>query len=179
MNRDVALIETATGVLRGANGAVRAFKGVPYAAAPVGELRWRAPQPAKAWAGERDALRFGPICPQPGAHPPHGMSEDCLTLNIWTPAGASGLPVMVWFHGGGWRRGAGSSGRTHGENLASQGVVIVTVNFRLGILGFMAHPPCHRNPRTASHPTMRFSTSSLPLNGCATTSAPLAATRIT
>ncbi len=65
MNIDVALIETATGVLRGANGAVRAFKGVPYAAAPVGELRWRAPQPAKAWAGERDALRFGPICPQP------------------------------------------------------------------------------------------------------------------
>ena len=140
MTSDAAIVETASGVIRGVHGAVRTFKGVPYATPPLGALRWRPPKPTQAWTGRRDALQFGPICPQPGKHPPGAMSEDCLTLNVWTPADASNLPVMVWFHGGGWRRGAGSSARTNGENLARQGVVVVTVNFRLGILGFMAHP---------------------------------------
>lgn len=140
MGADAAIVETCSGLLRASDGAVRAFKGIPYAAPPTGPLRWRAPQQVEPWRGVRDALEFGPICPQPGRHAPGATSEDCLTLNVWSPADARGLPVMVWFHGGGWRRGAGSSRRTHGENLARQGVVVVTVNFRLGILGFMAHP---------------------------------------
>ncbi len=140
MIQDGAVVEIASGGLRGAEGKVRAFKGVPYAAPPIGALRWRPPQPATAWRGVRDALQYGPICPQPGNKTPGAQSEDCLTLNVWAPAEAHKLPVMVWFHGGGWRRGAGSSARTNGESLARQGVVVVTVNFRLGIIGFMAHP---------------------------------------
>jgi carboxylesterase type B len=141
MAGDRNIVETDIGLLRGdASGSVRSFKGVPYAAAPVGDFRWKAPQPGKSWSGVRDALQFGPVCPQAGRSAANGASEDCLTLNIWSLQDAQNLPVIVWLHGGGWRRGAGSSARTCGENFARQRVVIVTMNFRLGILGFMAHP---------------------------------------
>jgi para-nitrobenzyl esterase len=141
MAGDGIIVESDAGLLRGgASGSVRSFKGVPYAAAPVGDLRWKAPQPGKSWSGVRDALQFGPVCPQAGRTAANGASEDCLTLNIWSPQDAQNLPVIVWLHGGGWRRGAGSSARTCGEDFARQQAVIVTLNFRLGILGFMAHP---------------------------------------
>jgi len=125
---------------------VSAFRAIPYAAPPVGALRWRAPAPAKHWAGVRDAAAFGPVCAQApvnwAGHDLDRTSEDCLTLNVWTPrlARSARLPVMVWFHGGGYTGGAGSQSTYEGTHLAQQGVVIVTVNYRLGALGFLAHP---------------------------------------
>lgn len=139
--------ETAQGVLTGreADG-VRSFKGVPYARPPVGELRWRPPERAPAWEGERDAGQVGAICIQPPANGDNGvgplpMSEDCLTLNVWAPAERAGpLPVMVWIHGGGLNNGSGTAALYDGTNLARRGVVLVTVNYRLGRLGFFDHP---------------------------------------
>lgn len=153
MTVNAAIIETDSGRLCGVEGPVRAFRGIPYAAPPVCALRWKAPQPVETWRGVRDALQFGAFCPQPAKHAPGAVSEDCLTLNVWAPADARRLPVMIWFHGGGWRRGAGSAARTCGQNLAQQGVVVVTVNFRLGILGFMAHPELSKETqqRTSSN----------------------------
>ena len=126
---------------------VASFKAIPYAAPPVGALRWRAPQPAEAWAGERDAGQVGAICIQPPSNGDPGvgplpMSEDCLTLNVWTPAerGAEPLPVMVWIHGGGLNNGSGTAALYDGANLAKRGVVVVTLNYRLGRLGFFGHP---------------------------------------
>jgi len=130
---------------------MRVFKGIPFAAPPVGDLRWKPPQPVVAWTGVKTADKFGPQCvqtPYPAGSPyeaePAPMSEDCLYLNIWTPAGANeNRPVMVWIHGGGWTKGAASiaKGRVYdGAALASKGVVVVTVNYRLGALGFLAHP---------------------------------------
>ena len=131
------------GALTGAvEGDVTVFKNMPYAAPPIGELRWRAPQAAPSWPGARDATAFGPTCIQtgsgPGARGPE--SEDCLTLNVWTPAKREGgrLPVMVWIHGGGFTGGAGS--RYNGTQFAKDGVVLVTINYRLGRFGFFAHP---------------------------------------
>ena len=126
---------------------VASFKGVPYAAPPVGPLRWRPPQPAEPWRGERDAGRVGAICVQPpsngdpGVGPPP-MSEDCLTLNVWTPEerGEAPLPVMLWIHGGGYNNGSGTAGLYDGANLARRGVMVVTLNYRLGRLGFFDHP---------------------------------------
>lgn len=124
---------------------VRVFLGIPYAAAPVGDYRWRAPQPAPSWDGVLAADAFSPICPQKGHYPPEAppepMSEDCLTLNIWAPA-AEGekRPVMVWIHGGGLMNGSGSAPPYRGDALARSGVVVVTFNYRLGALGFLAHP---------------------------------------
>ena len=137
----------AQGVLVGreADG-VRSFKGVPYARPPVGDLRWRAPQPAEQWSGERDAGRVGAICIQPPANGDNGvgpppMSEDCLTLNVWTPARSDRpLPVMVWIHGGGLNNGSGTAALYDGTRLAQRGVVVVTINYRLGRLGFFDHP---------------------------------------
>ena len=135
------------GALAGASGdAIQIFKGVPYAAPPIGPLRWRAPQPMAHWTGPRDATTFGAACPQQtvpemvdGA--PGRISEDCLTLNIWAPAhAAQPLPVMVWIHGGGNDSGAGSRRYYDGTSFARDGVVLVTINYRLGILGFFAHP---------------------------------------
>ena len=151
---DAATVTVDTGVLRGvAEADVRTFKGIPYAAAPVGELRWRAPQPAAAWKGVRAATQFGAACLQPKSHPPlpapnpvippvERMSEDCLTLNVWTPGATGGekLPVMVWFHGGGFYMGSSSWDLYDGSTLAKDGVVVVTVNYRLGALGLFAHP---------------------------------------
>ncbi|MEJ0027620.1 MAG: carboxylesterase family protein [Rhizomicrobium sp.] len=135
------------GVLSGVGGdGIDAYKGIPYAAPPVGPLRWRAPKPALHWPGTRDATAFGPICPQ---HPTEGLlvhanlpqSEDCLTLNVWTPETRSAkLPVMVWIHGGGFTQGASSVPRFDGAALARHGVVLVSINYRLGRLGFFAYP---------------------------------------
>lgn len=126
-----------------------AFKHLPYAAPPVGPNRWRAPQPALDWKGVRDASTFGPSCPQQ----PEGWndadaaraSEDCLALNIWTPrivqrADQPLLPVMVWLHGGGFSGGSASNEFTDGTKLMRHGVVVVTIEYRLGVLGFLAHP---------------------------------------
>jgi para-nitrobenzyl esterase len=132
-------------------GLVSVFRGIPYAAAPVGALRWRPPQRAVRWTGVRQATRFGPACPQAGAPgvtditryggAPEPTSEDCLTLNVWAPAGPPRhAPVMVWFHGGSGRMGAGSLSYYDGSAFARDGVVLVTVNYRLGHLGAFDHP---------------------------------------
>lgn len=141
---DPALVHTAAGTLRGAVTADhRLFAGIPYAAPPVGGLRWRPPEPAPAWDGERKATRSGPRCLQdPGGDLELGRQtdEDCLTLNVWTPPlSDEKRPVMVWIHGGAFVNGSGAlydAGR-----LAARGdIVVVTVNYRLGTMGFLAHP---------------------------------------
>lgn len=123
--------------MRGASeGAVSTFNGIPYAAPPIGELRWRPPQPVPAWEGVRDATDFGANCAQGGwgAAPgtiAEGSSEDCLYLNVWTPAGTaagSKRPVMAWIHGGGFTGGSGSGPQNFGDQFAKQGVILVTFN---------------------------------------------------
>jgi len=120
------------------------YLGIPFAAPPVGELRWAAPQPVEPWDEVLACTEYGPACPQPES-PLYGVEEtdeDCLYLNVWTPAEKPDemLPVMVWIHGGAFETGAGSLGIYNGHNLAGKGVVIVTFNYRLGPLGFLAHP---------------------------------------
>lgn len=116
------------------------YKGIPYAAAPTGSRRWRPPQPVAPWSEPRRFDEFGPICPQEGIEV--GMDEDCLYLNVWTPPADAGdnLPVMAWIHGGAFLTGSGSDEIYDGEALSKHGVVVVTFNYRLGPLGFMAHP---------------------------------------
>jgi para-nitrobenzyl esterase len=132
------------GLVRGAdNGGVSTFLGLPYAAPPTGNLRWRPPQPAAGWSGVRDATTFGPSCPQAPSPfaPPGQFSEDCLYLNVYTPAARSsfgGRPVLVWIHGGGLEQDGARD--YDGTKLAADGVVVVTINYRLGALGFLAHP---------------------------------------
>src|SRR5499427_3521572 len=167
-----------TGTLAGVVGAtkptVRVFKGIPYAAPPLGENRWRAPQPAAKWDGVRNADAFGAPCaagaPFGGrggggarggargqapadAAPPRepARSEDCLYLNVWTSASSANdkRPVMVWIYGGGFTGGSGGMAWYDGENLAAKGPVIVTINYRLGSLGFFAHPDLAKE---AGHP---------------------------
>ena len=128
-------------------GTERAFLGLPYAAPPVGELRWKAPQTPSGWKGVRDATKFAARCEQWHIWNDYlfldsGPSEDCLYLNIWTAAKSpkANLPVMVWIHGGGFTRGYASSRAYDGETLARKGVVVVSINYRLGIFGFFAHP---------------------------------------
>jgi para-nitrobenzyl esterase len=141
-------VKTVAGSVRGAtiaNGAIRVFKSVPFAAPPVGELRWQAPRPVAPWTGVRDATAFGPACVQAKMFSDinfPNVSEDCLTLNIWTPAKAAGdaLPVMVWIHGGGFAAGGGAEPRHDGEAFARKGIVLVSINYRLGIFGFFSHP---------------------------------------
>jgi para-nitrobenzyl esterase len=147
-----AQVKTTTGEVRGTTGAdgrVRIFKGIPYAAPPLGELRWKEPRPAAAWDGVRDATEFGRQCFQGSIFGditfPQPPSEDCLTVNVWTPAaGAARLPVMVWIHGGGFQAGAGPEPRHDGEAFVRKGVVLVTLNYRLGVFGFLAHPDLTR-----------------------------------
>lgn len=136
-----------TGVLTGeATDKANVFRNIPFAAPPVGKLRWAPPQAAAKWAGPRDATKNGPSCPQPmtandtpnsgGANGP--ISEDCLQLNVFAPKGAKRAPVMVWIHGGSHRTGAGWV--YDGQNFARDGVVVVSINYRLGALGYFAHP---------------------------------------
>jgi para-nitrobenzyl esterase len=145
-----AQVKTAAGVVRGtvsADGTVRNFSGIPYAAPPVGALRWQAPQPVAPWAGERDASKPGPACMQGkmfGDIVLPDLSEDCLTLNITAPAKGARLPVMVWIHGGGFQAGAGSEPRHDGLAFARKGILLVTINYRLGVFGFFAHPELTR-----------------------------------
>jgi len=143
---------------------IYAYKGIPFAKAPVGDLRWKAPKPAVEWEGTFDATEFGPICMQSEPVPffmwtqefiaPAGnMSEDCLNLNIWTREGPvdSSRPVIVFIHGGGFSSGSGSVPIYNGEKMAEKGVVFVTINYRLGILGFLAHPDLtEESPNNAS-----------------------------
>ena len=148
------VVSISTGQLRGSlsAGGVASFKNIPFAQPPVGDLRWREPQPAKAWSGVRDATAFGPMCNQnDNKQLPH--SEDCLQLNVWTPAWpvTSPAPVMVWVHGGGNVAGSGMEALFNGEVLARHGVVVVNINYRLGIFGFFAHPGLTReSPHHAS-----------------------------
>src|SRR5690606_16856810 len=136
---------TRTGALRGTDlDGVLAFKGVPYAAPPVGDRRFRPPAPVEPWEGTRDALTFAPSCPQPDQRPPgwpqeHALDEDRRYLNVWTPSIDDGArPVMVCIHGGGHAAGSGSWPLYDGANLARRGdVVVVTVNHRLGALGYL------------------------------------------
>jgi para-nitrobenzyl esterase len=127
------------------DGQVRAFKGIPYAAPPVGNLRWKPPQPVAPWKGSRATKDFGNRCVQAVSfgdmlfHDP-GPSEDCLTLNVWAPVKAKKLPVMVWIYGGGYEGGGTSEGRQDGQFLAHRNVIVVSMNYRLGIFGFFVHP---------------------------------------
>lgn len=143
------IVKTVSGLVRGViDNKVAIFKGIPYAAPPVGEFRWRPPQPVKSWAGVRDANQFGSNCAQAGwgAAPgtiADGSSEDGLYLNVWSPAGTkpgAKLPVVVWIHGGAFVFGSGSQPDFSGVPFAKQGVVLITFNYRLGRLGFFAFP---------------------------------------
>jgi para-nitrobenzyl esterase len=152
------IVRVEGGAVRGAavSGAYE-FLGLPYAAPPTGNLRWRPPRPPVAWDGVRDATQFAPSCPQPASPflPPGPFSEDCLYLNVYTPnrdadhrllrgGGEDGLPVLVWIHGGGLTEEAGRN--YDGSKLAADGTVIVTINYRLGALGFLAHPALASRP---------------------------------
>jgi para-nitrobenzyl esterase len=142
----------------GSDASIRVFKGIPYAAPPVGDLRWREPQPVAPWKGVRSADRFGARAMQARIFADmifrdDGPSEDCLYLNVWTPAKSASerLPVMVWIYGGGLQAGSSSEPRQDGENLARRGVVLVSMNYRLGVFGYMAHPDLTRESgRSAS-----------------------------
>jgi para-nitrobenzyl esterase len=140
-----APLKIASGSLVGEQvGSVRVFRGIPYATAPLGELRWRSPQPPQPWTGVRDATQFGaPALQSETFTPRSAQSEDCLFLNVWTPVGASEqsrLPVLFWIHGGAFIQGSGAQPRYDGTELAKRGAVVVTVNYRLGPLGLFAHP---------------------------------------
>jgi para-nitrobenzyl esterase len=148
-------VKTANGILESTDApkdGVRSFKGIPFGQPPVGDLRWREPQPVKNWNGVRKADQFGPRCMQrtsPGADywfRSNGMSEDCLYLNVWTPAksGKEKLPVLVYIFGGGFQNGDGSEPRYDGENMARKGMVAVSVNYRTNIFGFFVHPELTR-----------------------------------
>ena len=143
-------VRVRSGILQGVteeSSRVAAYKGIPYAEPPIGDLRWRPPVPAHAWTGMRDAREFGHACLQPPRQPTGiyfggmaSLSEDCLTLNVWAPTGAHRLPVMVWIHGGALVGGSSSEPLYDGVNIAQQGVVVVSINYRLGLLGYLAHP---------------------------------------
>lgn len=143
-------ITTDSGVVEGTTSAqshINSYKGIPYAAPPIGALRWKTPQPVASWTDVRSATEFGPRCMQGRLFEDmifrdKGPSEDCLYLNVWTPSDSADahLPVMVWIYGGGFQAGASSEPRQDGENLAKKGVVVVSMNYRLGVFGFFAHP---------------------------------------
>ena len=145
---DAVHADTSTGTIEGIyEGGVKVFKGIPYARPPLGDLRFRSPQPPEPWTGVRSARGYGLWASQ---NPPDStlwgefpgeQGEDCLTLNVWTPELIGARPVLVWLHGGAFLRGSGASALYHGVRLATRGdVVLVTINYRLGVLGFLAHP---------------------------------------
>jgi len=136
------LVKVDGGMLQGTTeDGLTVFKGIPFAAPPVGDLRWKAPQPAAKWDGVLQVDKFAPG-PIQGGNPPSGKSEDCLYLNVWTPAksGEDQIPVLVWIYGGGFGAGATSERNYSGENLARKGVVLVSIAYRVGQVGFLAHP---------------------------------------
>ena len=154
-------VTTANGVVEGefdVRSKVQSFKGIPFAQPPVGNLRWKAPQPPTNWVGVKQTKKFGPRAVQPAlfgdmGFRSDGMSEDCLYLNVWTPAKSANdkLPVLVYFYGGGFAAGDGSEYRYDGENMAKKGIVTLTVNYRLGIFGFFSHPELtQESPNRAS-----------------------------
>ena len=148
MPKQGPIVNAAAGSLRGAaEGAMNVFKGIPYAEPPVHALRWRPPVPLPTWTGVRDATAFGPACIQPRSkiasvytNDVGPMSEDCLTLNIWAPADAHNAPVFVWIYGGALWGGMAHDPLYDGERMASRGIVVVTINYRLGVIGWLAHP---------------------------------------
>ncbi|MEP9358369.1 carboxylesterase family protein [Sphingomonas sp. KR3-1] len=143
-----SIVKAPAGSVRGVQAdGQKVFKGIPYALPPVGERRWKPPVAVPAWAGVHDATAFGPACQQPPAPPSSiyaetypAMSEDCLSLNIWAPAGAKKAPVFVWIHGGNLVRGSSQQAMFAGDNLARRGVIVVSINYRLGVFGYFAHP---------------------------------------
>ena len=142
------VVAAPAGRLRGvAVGGVHVFKGIPYALPPTGPQRWKPPVPLPRWKNTREASEFGFVCVQPKPQPgsiyswdPRPMGEDCLSLNIWAPAGVRNAPVFFWIHGGALSSGTGSDGLYDGAALAARGLVVVSINYRLGVLGFLAHP---------------------------------------
>jgi para-nitrobenzyl esterase len=138
-------VQTQSGLVSGVAGTdatITVFKGIPYAEPPVGNLRWAAPRPPRSWQGVRQADHFSDACTQKFPKLDSAKTEDCLYLNIWTPArsASDALPVIVWIHGGGFRVGSGREPLFDGEDLAKKGLVVVTLNYRLGVLGFFVHP---------------------------------------
>ena len=153
MRKGIGIVDMEYGRVAGEEqNSITLFRGIPYAKPPVGELRWKAPQPAEPWEGVRECRRFRDMCIQnPGwvgmdAFEHHSQSEDCLYLNIWTPAASAEeeLPVLFWIHGGGFQGGLGDEELYHGWSLAAKGVLVVSINYRLGALGFLAHPELSR-----------------------------------
>ena len=142
------VVRAPAGAVEGrAEGGLGVFRGIPYAEPPVGARRWTPPVPLAPWTGVRRATAFGPACIQPPAtnagiyaNPPAQMSEDCLTLNVWAPAKAKKAPVIVWIHGGALQSGYSHEGMYDGAAMARTGAVVVSINYRLGILGYLAHP---------------------------------------
>jgi len=139
----VPTVDAPAGIVSGSvEGDIAIYRGIPYARPPVGDLRWRTPEPLPRWEGVRNATMFGDACPQPASpYATHAsMSEDCLSLNIWGATDVVDAPVLVWIHGGSLVSGAGSEAIYDGSRFARQGLVVVTINYRLGPLGWMAHP---------------------------------------
>src|SRR6185369_557431 len=148
------VVKTKAGLVSGtATNAIHIFKGIPFAAPPINDLRWKAPQAVKPWSGTLACTKFGPspvqndpkpfrMWTQEFITPAESLSEDCLYLNVWTPAKSSSgkLPVLVWIYGGGFVSGSGACPVYDGENIAKDGIVYVTINYRVGIFGFLAHP---------------------------------------
>ena len=143
------VVEAPSGAVQGTlDGGIRTFRGIPYAVPPVGAMRWRPPVAMKVWKGVRAATAFGPACVQPhskaqSVYSPAGQlpsSEDCLTLNIWAPENAAKAPVFFWIHGGALTSGSSREPMYDGRRLAEQGVIVVSINYRLGVLGWLAHP---------------------------------------
>lgn len=153
VNEKLDVVKTQFGSVKGSIvDSLTVFKGIPFAQPPVGDLRWRAPQPAKKWEGILNADKFAPG-PIQGGNPPSGKSEDCLYLNIWTPAKTvdEKVPVLVWIYGGGFIAGSTSEITYDGKNLAKKGVILVSIAYRVGELGFLAHPELSaENPEKTS-----------------------------
>ncbi|MGA9352951.1 MAG: carboxylesterase family protein [Terriglobales bacterium] len=143
-----SIVDAPVGKVEGlAEGKLRVFKGLPYVLPPVGTARWKPPSPMPRWEGVRKAVEFGPACLQPKpqlstvyTRDPMPMSEDCLTLNIWAPIDARNVPVFLWIYGGALVGGASREPFYDGTRLANQGIVVVSINYRLGVLGWLAHP---------------------------------------
>jgi para-nitrobenzyl esterase len=151
---DAGMVKTDAGAVSGIQqDGLRVYHGIPFAAPPTGDLRWRPPAPVQPWDGVKETKAYSATCPQPTSPAPLNMSEDCLYLNVWTPAQSAEekLPVMVFFFGGGFKGVAGSMPGYNGTTLAQKGVIVVTPNYRLGALGFLAHPQLdNESPHNAS-----------------------------